>query len=47
MNKLKENKFNVFTFIGYFSSVLSNAINHNCYNHLSKEGLEIIEGINK
>ena len=45
MNKLEENKFN-FAFIGYFVSALSHEINHNCYNHLSKEGLERIEGIN-
>ena len=45
MSKKEENNFNV-VFIGYFGSALSHALDHNCYYHLSKDGLEKIQGIN-
>lgn len=45
MDNIEKNNFNV-VFIGYFGSALSHAINHGCYNHLSKEGLERVQGIN-
>lgn len=45
MDNIEKNNFNV-VFIGYFASALSHAIDHGCYNHLSKEGLERVQGIN-
>ena len=45
MDNIEKNNFNV-VFIGYFGSALSHAINHGCFNHLSKEVLERVQGIN-